>query len=37
MSCDLNVWYQDRLVGRLLDSGAGRMAFLYDGDWLGRG
>lgn len=37
MSRDLNVWYQDLLVGRLLDSGAGRMAFIYDGDWLSHG
>jgi serine/threonine-protein kinase HipA len=33
----LNVWYQDRKVGRLLDSGGGRMAFIYDGDWLDDG
>ena len=37
MSRALNVWYQDRKVGRLLDSGGGRMAFIYDGDWLDDG
>ena len=37
MSRSLNVWYQDRKVGRLLDSGGGRMAFIYDGDWLDDG
>lgn len=37
MSRALNVWYQDRKVGRLLDSGDGRMAFIYDGDWLADG
>jgi serine/threonine-protein kinase HipA len=34
MSRALNVWYRDRKVGRLLDSGGGRMAFIYDGNWL---
>lgn len=34
MNRTLNVWYQDQKVGRLLDSGDGRMAFIYDGDWL---